>query len=235
VATIIEQLLIIQEHDRKAVRLGRELLDIPKRKEVIDSRLNAQRESMKQADDELKLKLSALNDVENSIESLKAKIIKYRQQQFEIKSNVEYKALEKEIASAEKDILSEEDNQLEILDELDGQKERMAEIEKGMKADEEHITQDMASLDKRAENLEKEIAFLKEKRAALTEGVPAKELSRYERIFKHMKTHAIMAVQHGACGGCHMKLPPQAVNDARKEDRLTLCSYCGCILYRNDL
>ncbi len=234
-ATIIEQLLIIQEHDRKASRLGRELFDIPKRKEQIDSRLNAQRASMKEADDELKLRMSALNDVENVIATLKAKIIKYKEQQFQIKSNVEYRALEKEIDVANQNILSQEDKQLELMDDLDVQKEQLAEIEKGMKADESHISQDMDSLDKRAENLEKEIAALKEKRTGLVEGVPEKDLSRYERIFKHMKTQALMAVQRGACGGCHMKLPPQAVNDARKEDRLTLCSYCGCILYRNDL
>jgi len=56
-------------------------------------------------------------------------------------------------------------------------------------------------------------------------------LGRYERIMSHASDYAIVGIERGTCGGCHMALPPQVVRDAGKELSLILCSYCGRILY----
>lgn len=233
-ATLVEQLLILQERDRKLTKLAREAEDIPKRKKDIDSRLNAQRASLKQANDDLMAKTAALKNVENEIESIRDTIRKYREQQFQIKNNDEYKTLEKEIATAEEKISQLEDKQLMAMDAIDEVKQRVQTIEEGMKVDESRIAEDFTMLDKRAEMIEKELSEKKVEREGLLGDIPADMLRRYERIMKHLQSAAMVPIQNGACGGCHMKLPPQIVNDAKKQDQLTLCSYCGRIVYRND-
>ncbi|MDD5756941.1 MAG: C4-type zinc ribbon domain-containing protein [bacterium] len=38
-------------------------------------------------------------------------------------------------------------------------------------------------------------------------------------------------MKNNSCGGCHMTLPPQVVNEVRKLDRLVLCESCSRILF----
>ena len=42
---------------------------------------------------------------------------------------------------------------------------------------------------------------------------------------------AIVPVQHGNCGGCHLQIPPQLIHNAKRGTELTSCDYCGRILY----
>jgi uncharacterized protein len=41
----------------------------------------------------------------------------------------------------------------------------------------------------------------------------------------------VVGVQHGVCGGCHMRLPPQLVVQCQACKELVTCSNCGRILY----
>jgi predicted nucleic acid-binding Zn-ribbon protein len=62
-------------------------------------------------------------------------------------------------------------------------------------------------------------------------GIDPVWLRRYERIFAKQRDAAIARVEHGTCGSCHMKLSPAQIVDARKTDTLTLCDFCGRMLY----
>jgi predicted nucleic acid-binding Zn-ribbon protein len=50
-------------------------------------------------------------------------------------------------------------------------------------------------------------------------------------VFKHTGDFGLVPVDSGSCGGCHMKLPPQLVQDAKRGTAMISCSYCGRILY----
>jgi predicted nucleic acid-binding Zn-ribbon protein len=231
VSTHFERLLILQERDRKISQLVRESKDIPARKNEIESRLNAQRESLHNTEENLKKETASTKLIESEIEGLKLKIAKFREQQFQIKSNVEYKALENEIATTEKKIAAQEDNELVILEAMDEHRARIVECESDLKRESEHVQQDIAALDKRAQAIEGEVHDLKLDRDEIAKDIDPDFLSRYERIMNHVGDYALVSVDNGACGGCHMKLPPQAITDAKKVTDLTLCDFCGRILY----
>ena len=72
---------------------------------------------------------------------------------------------------------------------------------------------------------------LRVQRPELVDSVDAAWLSRYERILQHRGDFAVVGIERGVCMGCHMQLPPQLVHDARKQDTLTTCSFCGRILF----
>jgi predicted nucleic acid-binding Zn-ribbon protein len=55
--------------------------------------------------------------------------------------------------------------------------------------------------------------------------------SRYERLVRSKGENVVVGVQHGVCGGCHMKLPPQLLVSCQAEKELVGCSNCGRILY----
>ena len=51
-------------------------------------------------------------------------------------------------------------------------------------------------------------------------------------ILNNKKDAAIVFIESGAhCGGCHMKLPPQVINDAKNASKIVGCNFCGRILY----
>ncbi len=43
--------------------------------------------------------------------------------------------------------------------------------------------------------------------------------------------NVVVGVDHGVCGGCHMKLPPQLVISCQARKDIITCSNCGRILY----
>jgi uncharacterized protein len=89
----------------------------------------------------------------------------------------------------------------------------------------------MAVMDKRLQNLENEIQALMKDRQSLTAEMDPAWLSRYEKIFAQRGDFAVVPVEKGACGGCHMNLPPQVVHDAKRNLNLVLCGFCSRILY----
>ena len=76
-----------------------------------------------------------------------------------------------------------------------------------------------------------ELQRKEEERKAMVVDIEPVWLSRYERLFAKQRDAAIALVEHGTCGSCHMKLSPAQVVDARKADTLTLCDFCGRMLY----
>ena len=76
-----------------------------------------------------------------------------------------------------------------------------------------------------------EIEKLKAERTALSAGVDESALRRYERIMAHRQDVAIVPLQHGNCGGCHLQMPPQVVHQAKRNDEMVTCEQCGRILY----
>ncbi len=234
-STTIERLLLVQERDRRIAELTRERQDLPVRIKQLEMRLDAHKESLKLAQEELKKNAAAMKQVDIEVESQKQKINKLREQQFQIKSNEEYKALEREIALIQKQIRGLEDQELALMEQTDGLRKMIAEREKDLKQEEGRVVEDQSGLKKHAEGIDAEIADLQRDRETLAKDVEPAWLSRYERIFKRTGDFAVVRIEvrksGNSCGGCHMTLPPQVVHNARKNMALTECSYCSRILY----
>ena len=57
-------------------------------------------------------------------------------------------------------------------------------------------------------------------------------LNRYKRIRASKGTgRAAVPLNGEACSGCHMRVPPQVVNELLGGSQLLICSYCGRMLY----
>ena len=56
-------------------------------------------------------------------------------------------------------------------------------------------------------------------------------LAIYERLRKNKGERVVVGVEHGACGGCHMRLPAQVVLECRSNQSIVTCPNCGRILY----
>ena len=64
--------------------------------------------------------------------------------------------------------------------------------------------------------------------AAAVEGVL---LSKYERQRRTKSERVVVGVDHGVCGGCHVRLPAQVLITCQAEQELAACPNCGRLLY----
>ena len=71
---------------------------------------------------------------------------------------------------------------------------------------------------------------LKEKKS-ISSGLDEELLYKFEKIVKNKEGIGIVSVKNNVCMGCNMLLPPQFVNDVRREDKLIFCPNCSRILY----
>ena len=231
---VLEDLLVIQDRDRRASQLRLELSQIPERKAQAEARLAARREAVHQAEADTQHHASAIKQLELEVEGYKEKITRFRQQQFEVKTNLEYKTLEHEIASHQQKIRGAEDRELDLMEQAEAIRTRLAARRKELEDSEAEVRRECADLDARADNVARELAAQDEERTRLVAAADPEWFPRYDRILKHKGDYAIVPVENGACGGCHMKLPPQLVHDAKKAQAVTACTFCGRMLYWKD-
>jgi uncharacterized protein len=232
VTELLEQLLVLQDRDRRIAELNQEAQDIPARKKDIEDQLSGTRGACEREEGELAKTRARLKEIEIEVESRKEKIKRLRQQQFEIKTNTEYRALEKEIIAINQDIRSLEDRELGVMEAQETQKAVLEQLRETLKEESEHIQEDLDELDERLRALEEERAEAEREREEALQGVKDPDaLSRYQRVQSRFTTDAIVAIENGTCSGCRMQLPPQIIQDTKKSAGLESCSYCGRFLY----
>ena len=165
------------------------------------------------------------------VEAKKSQIEKYANQQLLTRKNEEYKALAHEIEMAKAAIYQIEDAEIVLMEQAEAaQKEAARATTEANEAKRLADTQ-IAELGQREENFKKELAELQSGRAELSAAVDESARNRYDRILKSKGDNAVVGIDHGVCGGCHMKLQQQLLVMCQAQKELVTCSSCGRILY----
>ena len=227
----VEKLLVVQDRDRKIKRLEQEIHDLPARKKLIEAQLDAFQKAHDDAEDNIRKKSLEQKDLEAQVEQHEERIRKFRQQQMDVKNNDDYKAFEHQIETVRQEILTIEERDLVLMEELEALENIRDEKAAALKDEQKVVDGELELFRQRSANIETELKEVQADRARLAADVDPDWLSRYDRIFQHVGDYALVEVESNTCGGCHMKLPPQAAHDARRLDDMTLCMYCGRLLY----
>ena len=227
----IRQLLVLQDRDSKAARLEVELESIDPEREKTKRESLASQQVLEQAK-QTKMQLEVRRkDLENEVESKKEQIRKYSQQQLETKKNEEYQALTREIEHVRQSISELEDQELELMEEQDDFKAKLAEASQVAEEAKVNEAQLLSELDEREKNLGSQLDQLDEEREALADAIDPKALTHYERLLDTKGGRVIVGIDHGSCGGCHMKLQAQEIVNAKSERERITCTNCGRLLY----
>ena len=228
---VIEKLLILQDRDRKILRVKEELAHIePERKS-----LNEKATKTQAGLDAAKLKVKQLEtekkNLELEVDTLKQKIDKYSVQQFQTKKNEEFRALGQEIENAKKQIFKIEDTEIDLMERIEAAQKEVAEASKIAGDAKKLVDNQISQLAGREDNLKKELAELTSNREQLSGAVDESARARYERLLKQKGGTAIVGIQHGVCGGCRLKFPTQIILSCKRSEEIVTCPNCGRILY----
>ncbi len=228
---VIEKLLILQDRDRRVAHLEAELGVLGPQRHGLQSKAEAAQTALDAAKFQVKHLESERKKLELEVEAHKQRIEKYALQQFQTKKNEEYRALAHEIETCKKEIVKLEDEQLTFMEQAEtAQKTAAAAVQAADLARRETEKQ-VADLNDREQTLRKLLAEAVAGRAELAAGVDPSPLQLYERLRRSKGERVVVGVDHGACGGCHMKLPAQVVLACRGGVELVACPNCGRILY----
>jgi predicted nucleic acid-binding Zn-ribbon protein len=227
----IEKLLILQDRDRKILRVQAELGQIEPERQNLQYRLKDALEKLDAAKLRGKQIETERKKRELDVDTRKQQIEKYSLQQFQTKKNEEYRALAHEIELSKRAISELEDQQLELM-------EQAEQVQKEVNGAQQHATEvkrlvddQMASLATRDEALKKQMSELESDYNRLTMGIDESILDRYLRLRKMKGANTVVGIDRSVCGGCHMKLPTQIVISCQAQQEMVCCPNCGRILY----
>jgi hypothetical protein len=228
---IIEKLLILQDRDRKLLRVTQELAHINPERESLRGKAASTQGSLDAAKTRVKQIESERKRLELDVESKKTQIEKYANQQLLTRKNEEYKALAHEIEMAKDAISKIEDQEIVLMEQAEAAQKEVVRANAEAAAAKKLVDDQIGVINDREINLKKELAELQTGRAELAAGVDESTRNRYERILKSKGENVVVGIEHSSCGGCHMRLPAQIVTSCRGEAELITCPNCGRILY----
>ena len=227
----IEKLLILQDRDRNILRVEGELARIEPERAMLTAKAADAQGSLDAAKLRLKQIETERKKLELDVDAKKTQIEKYANQQFQTKKNEEFRALAHEIELCKLDIVKLEDQQIELMEKAEGTQKDVLAANKISGEARKAVEAQISDLAAREKNLEKELDELESNRQQLLTAVDEGARSRYERLLKNKGSNVVVGIQHGVCGGCHMKLPAQVIMSVRADEEIVTCINCGRIIY----
>jgi predicted nucleic acid-binding Zn-ribbon protein len=227
----IEKLLILQDRDRKIHRVQQELTHIPPERESLRAKALATQNQLEAAKNRLKQIESERKQLELDVEAKKTQIEKYANQQLQTRKNEEYRALAHEIDNCKGEITKIEDREIELMEQTESAQKEMARANGEANDAKKLVEGQIGQLNQREENLKKDLDELQNGRAEIATVVDEIARNRYERLLKSKGDNVVVGINHGVCGGCHMKLPPQTLVSCKSQKEIVACNSCGRILY----
>ena len=158
-------------------------------------------------------------------------ISRLKTQQYQTRKNDEFQAIGHEIERYENEIRKIEDDELELMVLADKVKLDLTEEEKKAAAAQNSIARQTADLEEKSKALESQLQRLTRERSELAGKIEEDLLARFERLFKSKGDAAIVAIEHGVCTGCHMKVTTATASQVRAGKEIVSCENCGRILY----
>lgn len=225
-----EKLLAVQELDVRIRDMERELKDIPARKAEEEGRLNEHKEALSVAQSQLKTRQAQLKELELENEGCLGKIQKFRQQQMQLKTNKEFKAMETEVEAVKTEITGLEDRELALMEQIEAARQDVSTREKDLAEEDAAVREDVGVLAARVQDIESEIAQVRNEREEAARDVSRDWLERYDIVMTR-RDRALVPLQDGVCGGCHMKLPPYVLHATRRGTDMVTCDWCGRLVY----
>lgn len=227
----IEKLLVLQDRDRRIRRVKGELAHIEPERQMFQVKAGTAQSGLDAAKNRVKQIESDRKNLELEVEGKKQLITKYANQQLQTRKNEEYRALATEINTCKEEIFKIENREIELMEQAEAAQKEVQRATQAAHEARKLMEEQLGQLAAREQNLKKELADLTTNREELAAAVDEIARARYERLVKNKGESVVVGVQHGVCGGCHMRLPAQVMVTCQAQQELVTCTNCGRILY----
>lgn len=227
----LQRLIELQRLDSIVLDARRRVADEPARVLALDARLDTARQHVASAKEQLTASQSARRDVEKEVAVHQGRLSKYRDQLMAVKTNVEYQAMQKEIAFAETEVRTLEDKILEFMLQGDELTAAVKKAEGELAAEQKAVEAARQTLAAEMADLTRVIEATNALRTGVIDGLDPKVLATFQLVGSRRNGVAVAEARDGICTICHVRLRPQVFNTVRRGDDILQCDSCNRILY----
>lgn len=227
----IEDLLVLQDRDRRIASLAAQLEKLPSDEARARTRLKSDTEAVETARQAILANEMEIKKVELDVGTRKTSITRLRTQQFETRKNEEYTALGHEIERYGKDVDALETRELELMEVGDALRAKLKSEEEALTKTKRLVDEDLTAITARFKQIEADLEETRADRKRLAEAVDPEFLNLYDRLLKTKNGVAVAPVKNGQCGGCHVRLIPATLIKTQSDKEVAQCENCARILY----
>jgi predicted nucleic acid-binding Zn-ribbon protein len=124
-----------------------------------------------------------------------------------------------------------EDEALELMTTVEAARAHLAQAQSDLVPREEHLQTQVAAMMREARETEEgSLAQLRNERAALASAMAPYLLAQYEAL-RVTVSNPVVAVQHGTCGGCKIRVSANTAERVRAGREIVTCEHCSRILF----
>jgi uncharacterized protein len=227
----LKNLIRLQSIDLSILEIQERISVFPGISKALDAKLSAANSALEAAREKSKNDQAARKKLEGEVTAFEAKISKYREQMLSVKSNEEYKALQKEIEHAQENIRGVEDKILALMMAAEGVQAEIKAAEAQLKADQQLVNHERKVLETENQKDVTALESYQSERKTIEPMISADLLPRYERVRKFRGGIGVAPAKDYMCDACKVRLRPQVFQEVRKNDQIITCDACQRVLY----
>ncbi len=228
----IRNLLVLQEVDLQIISLNDErakLLDSTTRKK---SEAEEKRRQFEEREKTLKQLKVEMKHAEVELAGYADHIRKLEGQQIHVKTNQEYKALDKEIYEAKAHKTRSEDQILQKMEHVERETEGIREGRRQLDAQLSQLQGELSAAEEKIREIDARMVDLRAKRFEAAKSVEEVHLALYNRIFNKKRIPVIVPLVNRTCQGCHLAVTAAVESILRRHAaHIITCENCSRILY----
>jgi uncharacterized protein len=149
----------------------------------------------------------------------------------EVKTNKEYSAMVAEIEAFKQKIIGHEDAVLHVMELTEQHKQELQDLDRQVHEAEQRLMEGRRRNELELAVLRDTLAGRRQTRQEAVQQLERPAVDLYTRLLSGRKGLAVVGIRNGACQGCFLALPPQLIQEVRRNDRVLTCSHCQRILY----
>lgn len=231
IADKLDALYELQKIDSEIDRIRTMRGELPLEVQDLEDELEGLDTRLKKLADEIKELEQEVSDRKNAIKDAESAIIKYKEQQNNVRNNREYESLDKEIEFQGLEIKLHEKRSKETKVTIAHKKEIYDETKSRYDLRKGDLSSKKSELDEIVNETQKEEETLITKSNKAKASIDERLVTAYSRLRNNAKNGlAVVPVDRDSCGGCFNKIPPQRQLDIQTKKKVIVCEHCGRIL-----
>ena len=231
VAEKLDALFELQKIDSEIDRIRTVRGELPLEVQDLEDELVGLETRLKNVQDEIKSIEQESIDRKNAMKDAEAAILKYKEQQNNVRNNREFESLDKEIEFQTLEIKLHEKRIKESRFGLSNMKEKLDEAKTQFELRKGDLASKKAELDEIVGETQKEEEALTEKSNKAKSLIDARLVTAYTRLRQNAKNGlAVVPIDRDSCGGCFNTIPPQRQLDIQSKRKVIVCEHCGRVL-----
>jgi predicted nucleic acid-binding Zn-ribbon protein len=227
----LERLIALQRLDTTADAARRKLADEPELEKTLAARLEAATERVAAAKEKLAENQNARRAIEKDVAVQQGRLSKFRETAMAVKTNVEFAAVQKEIAYAQGEIKNLEDKVLERMLEADELTTGLKKAEGDLVAEQKAADAGRRAMAAEHVELQASVDRIVVERTGLVGALDKGVLALFEQVARKRNGIAVAEARDGVCTICHVRLRPQVFNTIRRNDSILQCDHCNRIMF----